>query len=68
MVAEAWVQPVDRTPGTSRPGERHQAFNFSFLDTPWDAAKLRATIAESFRVTSQVSRPWATTTPCRSCC
>ena len=57
MVAEAWVQPVDRIARYVRPGEHHQAFNFSFLDTPWDAAKLRATIAESFRVTSQVGAP-----------
>ena len=57
MVAEAWVQPVDRIARYVRPGEYHQAFNFSFLDTPWDAAKLRATIEESYGVTSQVGAP-----------
>ncbi|MGO1950666.1 MAG: glycoside hydrolase family 13 protein [Mycobacteriaceae bacterium] len=57
MVAEAWVQPVDRIARYVRPGEHHQAFNFSFLDAQWDADVLRETIAESYRVTSQVDAP-----------
>lgn len=40
MVAEAWVHP-DRAPLYLRPDEYHQAFNFEFLETPWqiDAAR-----------------------------
>ena len=42
LVAEAWVEPLSRLARYVRPDEMHQAFNFSFLTTPWDAAALRA--------------------------
>ncbi|MEL6981228.1 MAG: glycoside hydrolase family 13 protein [Actinomycetota bacterium] len=45
MVAEAWVAP-DRLPLYLRPDEYHQSFNFSFLETEWDAADFRTVIAE----------------------
>ncbi|MGP9725184.1 glycoside hydrolase family 13 protein [Corynebacterium sp. AOP40-9SA-29] len=57
MVAEAWVQPLERIARYIRPGEHHQAFNFSFLDTPWDADLLRHTISESYRVSALVDAP-----------
>ena len=46
MVAEAWVQP-DRLPLYLRPDEYHQAFDFSFMDAPWDAGRWRAVIDRS---------------------
>jgi alpha-glucosidase len=57
MVAEAWVQPIDRIARYVRPDEHHQAFNFSFLDTRWDAAALREVISESYRVNDAVNAP-----------
>ncbi|MGO2516902.1 MAG: alpha-amylase family glycosyl hydrolase, partial [Corynebacterium variabile] len=57
MVAEAWVQPIDRIARYVRPDEHHQAFNFSFLDTRWDAAALREVIGESYRVNDAVGAP-----------
>lgn len=57
MVAEAWVQPIDRIARYVRPDEHHQAFNFSFLDTRWDAAALREVISESYRVNDAVGAP-----------
>ncbi len=47
MCAEAWVKPPDRLMRYVRADEFHQAFNFDFLDTPWDAAALRAVIESS---------------------
>ena len=40
MVAEAWVHPT-RVPLYLRPDEYHQAFNFEFLETPWDVQAAR---------------------------
>lgn len=57
MVAEAWVEPVERISRYVREGEHHQAFNFAFLDAAWDAAVLRETIAESYRVSDLVGAP-----------
>lgn len=59
LVAEAWVHP-DRLANYVRSDEYHQSFNFSFLETPWDAAALRSVIDESMRALSQVgaSNTW----------
>ena len=57
MVAEAWVNPLDRLARYVRPDEFHQAFNFSFLQTPWNAADLRACIIESLRTNDAVGAP-----------
>ena len=35
----------------------HQAFNFAYLETEWDAAALRAVIAESLRTYAAVGAP-----------
>ncbi|MCC5578781.1 DUF3459 domain-containing protein, partial [Microtetraspora sp. AC03309] len=40
-----------------RPDELHQAFNFHFLTTPWDAGPLRAAIDESLATVSLVGAP-----------
>jgi alpha-glucosidase len=57
MVAEAWVSPLDRLARYVRPGEFHQAFNFSFLLTPWHAAGLRNAITDSARANGAVGAP-----------
>ncbi|GAB2735120.1 glycoside hydrolase family 13 protein [Streptomyces bullii] len=45
-VAEAWV-PGARRALYARPDELGQAFNFEYLQTPWDADALRQVIADS---------------------
>jgi alpha-glucosidase len=46
-VAEAWTPGPARTALYLRPDELHQAFNFPYLKTGWDAAELRQVIEES---------------------
>jgi alpha-glucosidase len=57
MVAEAWVNPHERLARYVRPDEFHQAFNFAFLQTPWNAADLRAGIIESLLTNGAVGAP-----------
>ncbi len=57
MVAEAWVAPLAKLADWVRPDEMHQAFNFSYLETPWDAAALRRTIDASLATFSSVGAP-----------
>jgi alpha-glucosidase len=59
LVAEAWVDPVDRLAAYVRPDEMHQAFNFSFLVAPWTAGAQRLVIDESLAANGAVG---ATTT------
>ena len=40
LCAEAWVKPAQRLARYVRADEMHQAFNFDFLDAPWDATAL----------------------------
>jgi alpha-glucosidase len=47
-VAEAWVMPGRRSRYV-RPDELHQAFNFDFLQAPWDAEAMAAIIDTSLR-------------------
>ncbi|MGP3533471.1 glycoside hydrolase family 13 protein [Microbacterium sp. RD1] len=57
LCAEAWLPSVAQTALWVRPDEMHQAFNFEYLETPWDAAHLRAVIAESIATYSGVGAP-----------
>jgi alpha-glucosidase len=57
LVAEAWVEPLSRLARYVRPDEMHQAFNFSFLTTGWDASALRTVIAASYRANDEVGAP-----------
>lgn len=57
LVAEAWVEPLSRLGRYVRPDEMHQAFNFAFLATGWDAPGLRAVIAASYAVNDSVGAP-----------
>ncbi|MCK1796193.1 glycoside hydrolase family 13 protein [Streptomyces sp. XM4193] len=56
-VAEAWTPSADRTALYLRPDELHQAFNFHYLGTDWDAAALRATVDESLDSMRTVGAP-----------
>ncbi|WP_392545054.1 glycoside hydrolase family 13 protein [Oryzobacter telluris] len=57
LCAEAWVTPEERLARYVRPDEMHQAFNFDFLETPWDARRLRAVIEASLRSNDAVGAP-----------
>jgi alpha-glucosidase len=57
LVAEAWVEPLSRLARYVRPDEMHQAFNFAFLATGWDAPALRRVVAASYEVNDSVGAP-----------
>ena len=57
LCAEAWVKPEERLARYVRPDEMHQAFNFDFLETPWDARALRSVIEASLRSNDAVGAP-----------
>ncbi len=57
LVAEAWVQPLSRLARYVREDEMHQAFNFDYLETDWDAAALRRAIDASTTVNDSVGAP-----------
>jgi alpha-glucosidase len=57
LCAEAWLPTIAKTALWVRPDEMHQAFNFEYLETPWDAAHLRAVITESLRAYGDVEAP-----------
>jgi alpha-glucosidase len=57
LCAEAWLPTADRTAQWVRSDEMHQAFNFPYLQTEWDAAALREVISESTRAFWAVGAP-----------
>ncbi len=56
-VAEAWTPTVERTANYVRPDELHQAFNFQYLGTHWNAAQLREVIDSSLAAMRPVDAP-----------
>ncbi|ARF55011.1 glycoside hydrolase family 13 protein [Streptomyces gilvosporeus] len=56
-VAEAWAPTTARTALYVRPDELHQAFNFHYLNTSWDADRLREVIDESLDSMRPVGAP-----------
>ncbi|MEU3552760.1 glycoside hydrolase family 13 protein [Streptomyces fragilis] len=57
FVAEAWTPTVERTAHYVRPDELHQAFNFQYLSTHWDAAELREVIDRTLEAMRPVGAP-----------
>ncbi|NLF06309.1 MAG: glycoside hydrolase family 13 protein [Actinomycetales bacterium] len=57
LVAEAWVEPLSRLARYVRPDEMHQAFNFSYLTTLWDAGALRRVVTASLEANDAVGAP-----------
>ncbi len=57
LCAEAWVEPLSKAALWVRPDEMHQAFNFSYLGTPWEAPRLRSVIDESIAAFTGVGAP-----------
>jgi alpha-glucosidase len=57
LVAEAWIHPLERMAKWVRPDEMHQAFNFAYLETPWDAEAQRSIITDSLAAFAAVGAP-----------
>ena len=57
LCAEAWLPTVAQTALWVRPDEMHQAFNFHYLETTWDAEALRTVIDESLDEYGAVGAP-----------
>jgi len=57
LCAEAWMPTVAEIAMWVRSDEMHQAFNFGYLMTEWDAAKLRDVIVESLHEYHAVGAP-----------
>jgi alpha-glucosidase len=57
LCAEAWVEPLAKLARWVRPDEMHQAFNFSYLETPWNAKSMRTIIDDSLAAFASVGAP-----------
>jgi alpha-glucosidase len=57
LVAEAWVEPLEHAAKWVRHDEMHQAFNFEYLLSPWDARALRKVIDGSLAAFNSVGAP-----------
>ncbi|MBC7403188.1 MAG: glycoside hydrolase family 13 protein, partial [Microbacteriaceae bacterium] len=57
LCAEAWVEPLSKLARWVRPDEMHQAFNFSYLETPWGGPTMRAIINSSLSAFTGVGAP-----------
>jgi alpha-glucosidase len=57
LCAEASIDPLSRLTNWVLPDQMHQAFNFAYLGTPWDAAQLRTVIESSLRMFDSVGAP-----------
>ena len=47
LIGEIWLADAARMARYTRPDELHTVFNFPYLVTPWEAAKLRAVIDDT---------------------
>jgi len=57
LCAEAWVEPLSKLANWVRPDEMQQAFNFSYLETPWSGPEIRAIVDESIAAFGSVGAP-----------
>ncbi|CAN5239051.1 glycoside hydrolase family 13 protein [soil metagenome] len=57
LCAEAWVLPMTKLARWVRPDEMHQAFNFPYLQTPWQAAELKQIVDDSIVAFGSVGAP-----------
>ncbi len=57
LCAEAWVPSLSRLARYVRPDEMHQAFNFGYLESEWDAGHLRSVIDASTAANAEVGAP-----------
>ncbi|GAB2895929.1 glycoside hydrolase family 13 protein [Neomicrococcus lactis] len=57
MVAEAWVEPMERIFRYVREDEMQQAFNFGFLLAGWDAQRIFDNVDETIKEAAVVQAP-----------
>lgn len=57
LCAEAWVEPLTHLAKWVREDEMHQAFNFAYLETHWNADSVREVIDESLEAFNSVGAP-----------
>ncbi|CAN5449975.1 glycoside hydrolase family 13 protein [soil metagenome] len=57
LAGEAWVQPLSRLADWVRSDEMQQTFNFTFLETPWQAAPLKKVVDDSLAAFGGVGAP-----------
>ncbi|MDN5812126.1 MAG: glycoside hydrolase family 13 protein [Micrococcaceae bacterium] len=57
MVAEAWVEPMERIFRYVRAGEMQQAFNFGFLLAGWNARNIVENVTETLAEAAVVAAP-----------
>ncbi len=57
LAGEAWVEPLSKLADWVRPDEMQQTFNFTFLETPWEAAPLRKVVDDSLAAFGGVGAP-----------
>jgi alpha-glucosidase len=57
LAGEAWVEPLSKLADWVRPDEMQQTFNFTFLETPWEAARLKKVVDDSIAAFGGVGAP-----------
>ena len=57
LCAEAWVEPLTKLARWVRADEMQQAFNFSYLETPWSGPTMRAVVNSSLAAFTGVGAP-----------
>ena len=57
LAGEAWIAPLSRLANWVRPDEMQQTFNFTFLETPWQAAPLKKVVDDSLAAFGGVGAP-----------
>jgi alpha-glucosidase len=57
MAAEAWILPLSKMAKWVRQDEYHQAFNFEYLATEWEAKRLKEVVDESLFEFGAVGAP-----------
>ncbi|HEV3171019.1 MAG TPA: glycoside hydrolase family 13 protein [Actinocrinis sp.] len=57
LIGEVWLADAERFAAYLRPDEMHAAFNFDYLNCPWDAPRLRAVIDATLEAHAPVDAP-----------
>jgi alpha-glucosidase len=57
LIGEIWLPDPERFTRYLRPDEMHSAFNFPFLESAWDADRLRAVIDSTIEILGRVGAP-----------
>ena len=57
LAAEAWILPLSKMAKWVREDEYHQAFNFEYLETKWQAKRLKEVVDESLEEFGAVGAP-----------